>query len=51
MFLTNNTVLLELTIVALYKSRWQVEWFFKWIKQLRIKRFIGKGETAVKTQV
>jgi len=41
-----------LTIAALYKSRWQVELFFKWIKQhLRIKRFIGNSENAVKTQI
>jgi Domain of unknown function (DUF4372)/Transposase DDE domain len=51
-FLTNNTTLPALTIAALYKSRWQVELFFKWIKQhLRIKRFIGNSENAVKTQV
>ncbi len=51
-FLTNNTVLPALTIAALYKSRWQVELFFKWIKQhLRIKRFLGTSENAVKTQV
>ena len=51
-FLTNNTVLPALTIAALYKSRWQVELFFKWIKQhLRIKRFIGQSENAVKTQI
>jgi len=51
-FLTNNTVLPALTIAALYKSRWQVELFFKWIKQhLRIKRFIGTSENAVKTQI
>ena len=51
-FLTNNTALPALTIGALYKSRWQVELFFKWIKQhLRIKRFIGNSENAVKTQV
>ena len=51
-FLTNNTALPALTIAALYKSRWQVELFFKWIKQhLRIKRFIGNGENAVKTQI
>jgi hypothetical protein len=51
-FLTNNTALPALTIAALYKSRWQVELFFKWIKQhLRIKRFIGYSENAVKTQV
>ena len=40
------------TICALYKSRWQVELFFKWIKQhLRIKRFFGTSENAVKTQI
>jgi len=51
-FLTNNTVLSAATIAALYKSRWQVELFFKWIKQhLRIKRFIGNSENAVKTQI
>ncbi|HEU4854671.1 MAG TPA: IS4 family transposase [Nitrosospira sp.] len=51
-FLTNNTVLPASTIAALYKSRWQVELFFKWIKQhLRIKRFIGNSENAVKTQI
>ena len=51
-FLTNNTVLPALSIAALYKSRWQVELFFKWIKQhLRIKKFLGNTENAVKTQV
>jgi hypothetical protein len=51
-FLTNNMVLPALTIAALYKSRWQVELFFKWIKQhLRIKRFLGNSENAVKTQI
>ena len=41
-----------LTIAALYKSRWQVELFFKWIKlHLRIKRFLGASENAVKTQI
>ena len=51
-FLTNNTALPALTIAALYKSRWQVELFFKWVKQhLRIKRFIGNSENAVKTQI
>jgi len=51
-FLTNNTALPPLTICALYKSRWQVELFFKWIKQhLRIKHFLGNSENAVKTQV
>jgi hypothetical protein len=51
-FLTNNSALPALTIAALYKSRWQVELFFKWIKQhLRIKHFLGNSENAVKTQV
>ncbi len=51
-FLTNNTALPALTIAALYKSLWQVELFFKWIKQhLRIKKFLGTSENAVKTQV
>ena len=51
-FLTNNTSLPPLTIAALYKHRWQVELFFKWIKQhLRIKRFLGTSENAVKTQI
>jgi hypothetical protein len=51
-FLTNNTVLPALTVAALYKSRWQVELFFKWIKQhLRIKKFLGTSENAVKTQI
>ena len=51
-FLTNNTTLPPLIIAALYKSRWQVELFFKWIKQhLRIKRFLGTSENAVKTQI
>ena len=51
-FLTNNTMLPPLTIAALYKQRWQVELFFKWIKQhLRIKRFLGTSENAVKTQI
>jgi hypothetical protein len=51
-FLTNNTALPALTIAALYKGRWQVELFFKWIKQhLRIKRFLGTSENAVKTQI
>ncbi len=52
MFLTNQTTLPALTICGLYKSRWQVELFFKWIKQhLRIKRFYGTSENAVKTQI
>ena len=51
-FLTNNFDLPALTICHLYKSRWQVELFFKWIKQhLRIKAFYGYSENAVKTQV
>lgn len=51
-FLTNNFSLPALTITQLYKSRWQVELFFKWIKQhLRIKKFYGTSENAVKTQV
>jgi transposase len=51
-FLTNQTALRALTICDLYKSRWQVELFFKWIKQnLRIKQFYGTSENAVKTQI
>jgi IS4 transposase len=51
-FLTNNMALPALTISSLYKSRWQIELFFKWIKQhLRIKRFYGTSENAVKTQI
>jgi IS4 transposase len=51
-FLTNNFTIPAPTIGALYKSRWQVELFFKWIKQhLRIKRFFGTSENAVKTQI
>ena len=51
-FLTNNFALPAATICALYKCRWQVELFFKWIKQhLRIKRFFGTSENAVKTQI
>ena len=51
-FLTNNMTLPANTITALYKSRWQVELFFKWIKQhLRIKKFLGTTENAVKTQI
>jgi hypothetical protein len=52
MFLTNNFLLPAITIAQLYKQRWQVELFFKWIKQhLRIKSFFGTSETAVKTQI
>src|SRR5712692_7401475 len=51
-FLTNNFLLPALTIAQIYKSRWQVELFFKWIKQhLRIKAFYGTSENAVKTQI
>ena len=51
-FLTNQTTLPALTICALYKSRWQVELFFKWIKQhLRIKRFFCTSQNAVKSQI
>jgi len=51
-FLTNNFNLAPITIARLYKSRWQVELFFKWIKQhLRIKAFYGTSENAVKTQI
>ena len=51
-FLTNQFTLPALTICALYKCRWQVELFFKWIKQhLRIKRFYGTSENAVRTQI
>ncbi len=52
MFLTNHFGIPALTVCALYKSRWQVELFFKWIKQhLRVKRFFGTSENAVKSQV
>ena len=52
MFLTNNFELPALTIAQLYKCRWQVELFFKWIKQhLRIKAFYGTSDNAVKTQI
>ena len=51
-FMTNNFALPAATIAALYKKRWQVELFFKWIKQhLRIKHFYGTSENAVKTQI
>src|SRR5882672_9173409 len=50
--LTNNFVLPALTITTLYRCRWQIELFFKWIKQhLRIKAFFGTSENAVKTQI
>ena len=51
-FLTNNFALPALTITELYRLRWQIELFFKWIKQhLRIKAFFGTTENAVKTQI
>src|SRR5256884_7688129 len=51
-FLTNNFNLPPLTIAELYRSRWQVELFFKWIKQhLRIKNFYGTSENALRTQI
>ena len=51
-FLTNNFTLPALTVAQIYKQRWQVELFFKWIKQhLRIKAFFGTSENAVKTQI
>lgn len=51
-FLTNNFTLPALSIASLYKRRWQVELFFKWIKQhLRIRHFFGTSENAVKTQI
>ena len=51
-FLTNNFVLPAIMIADLYRCRWQVELFFKWIKQhLRIKAFYGTTENAVKTQI
>lgn len=52
LFITNNTALPALQICALYKARWQVELFFRWIKQhLRIKAFFGTSENAVKSQI
>ncbi|MBA2573153.1 MAG: transposase, partial [Gemmatimonadetes bacterium] len=51
-FLSNNFTLPALTITELYRCRWQIELFFKWIKQhLRIKAFYGTSENAVKTQI
>src|SRR5690606_39117292 len=52
LFLTNNLSLAAQTIADIYKQRWQIELFFKWIKQhLRIKAFFGTSENAVKTQI
>lgn len=51
-FVTNNMELQALTIAQLYKQRWQVELFFKWIKQnLHVEVFVGYSENAVKTQI
>lgn len=51
-FITNNALLPAILIAALYKARWRVGLFFKWIKEhLRIKRFYGTTENAVKTQI
>jgi len=51
-FLTNNFKLAAATIAAIYKSRWQIELFFKWIKQnLKIKTFLGTSRNAVLTQI
>ena len=51
-FLTNNFTLPAIVIAQIYKCRWQIELFFKWIKQhLRIKSFFGTSENAVKTQI
>ena len=51
-FLTNNFSVAPLTVASLYRSRWRIELFFKWIKQhLRIKRFFGTSATSVKTQI
>ena len=52
MFLTNNTTLPPLAVATLYKNRWNVEIFFKWIKQhLRVKRFLATSENAVRSQI
>jgi len=51
-FLTNDLVIKDFTVARLYKQRWQVELFFKWIKQnLRVKKFYGNSENAVKVQI
>jgi IS4 transposase len=51
-FLTNNFKLAASTIAQIYKSRWQIELFFKWIKQnLKIKSFLGTSKNAVMTQI
>ena len=51
-FVTNNTTRVAKTIADIYKSRWQIELFFKWIKQhLKVKRFVGRSKNAVLTQL
>ena len=51
-FVTNNTTWVAKTIADIYKSRWQIELFFKWIKQhLKVKRFVGRSKNAVMTQL
>ena len=51
-FVTNNTTWVAQTIADIYKSRWQIELFFKWIKQhLKVKRFVGRSKNAVMTQL
>jgi IS4 transposase len=51
-FLTNNFSIAPLTVAAIYRYRWQIELFFKWIKQhLRIKRFLGTSPNSVKSQI
>ena len=51
-FITNDLVVKDFTVARLYKQRWQVELFFKWIKQnLRVKKFYGNSENAVKVQI
>ena len=51
-FITNRTGLDAVTVCGLYQNRWQVELFFKWVKQhLRVKRFLGVSENAVKSQL
>ena len=51
-FVTNNTTWVAQTIADIYKSRWQIELFFKWIKQhLKVKRFLGRSKNAVMTQL
>ena len=52
LFISNNTALPAVSICALYKARWQIELFFRWIKMhLRVKAFFGNSENAVKSQI